>query len=131
VTATLDSSALSGVGSDFTNNKQGGYTTAGRIVSGQVGLNDVAIPPVATTMTQQVYTVSDISGDAWNYNTAVGSGSLSLAAASPTIIGTEVNGLSGFALETGPVADQSFAGGSAAITPALYIGQGDYSTILD
>jgi len=77
----------------------------------------------ATTKTQTVYTVTDITGDAWNYGNAMGSGAISLSAGSPTIIGSESGGLSGFSLETGPVADQTFAGtGYTPMTPSLYIG---------
>ena len=62
----------------------------------------------------------------------MGSGSISLSAGSATISQTELSGLSGFSLETGPVADQTFAGtGYTPITPALYIGQGNYNTIFN
>lgn len=62
----------------------------------------------------------------------MGSGAISLSAGSQTITQTESSGLSGFSLETGPVADQSFAGtGYSPITPALYIGQGQYSGIFN
>ena len=130
VTDSLDDQTLFGIGNDFVGNKQGGWTTNGRIVSGTVATTDTAAG--TTSMTQNVYTVRSITESAWNYNVQnMEAGSLSLAAGSPTIIGTESSGLSGFALETGPVADQSFAGGSAPITPNLYIGQGDYSSIFD
>jgi hypothetical protein len=37
---------------------------------------------------------------------------------------------SGWLLESGPIVDQSFAGGSTTfITPKVFIGGGDYSTI--
>ena len=62
----------------------------------------------------------------------MGSGAISLAAGSPTITQTESSGLSGFSLETGPVANQNFAGtGYTPITPSLYIGQGQYNTIFN
>jgi hypothetical protein len=55
----------------------------------------------------------------------MGSGAISLSAGSATITQAESSGLSGFSLETGPVADQTFAGtGYAPIPPSLYIGQG-------
>ena len=128
VTDAVDDQSLFGIGDDFAGNMQGGWTTDGRIVTGTVATTDTAAG--STTMTQPVYTVRSITESAWNYNVQnMGAGSLSLAAGSPTITGTESSGLSGFALETGPVTDQSFAGGSAAITPNLYIGQGDYSSI--
>jgi hypothetical protein len=62
----------------------------------------------------------------------MGSGAISLSAGSATITQAESSGLSGFSLETGPVADQTFAGtGYAPITPSLYLGQGQYNTIFD
>lgn len=36
---------------------------------------------------------------------------------------------SGFFLETGPVANQSFANGASTGTPSLYVGGSDYSSI--
>ena len=130
VTDSLDDQNLFGVGDDFAGDMQGGYTCDGRIVTGSVGLTTSAAG--LSVETQEVYTVRSIAESAWNYNVlGMGSGSISLAAGSPTIVNTAESGLSGFALETGPVTDQSFAGGSAAITPNLYIGQGDYSSIFD
>jgi len=49
--------------------------------------------------------VTGITGDAWNYGNGMGSGSISLSAGSETINQTALGGLSGFSLETGPVAD--------------------------
>jgi hypothetical protein len=76
-----------------------------------------------------VFTVSNITDDAWNYNMNVGSGAMSLSINSTFIAQTSKQGANGFLLETGPVTDQSFAGGSATGTPSFYAGGGDYSTL--
>jgi hypothetical protein len=39
--------------------------------------------------------------------------------------------MSGFFLETGPIADQTFSNGTATASPTLYVGGSDYSTIFD
>jgi len=62
------------------------------------------------------------------------SGFLSLGAGSQTIAAqANLNSTSGTAwsLEIGPVADYSFAGGQTVGLSYLYIGNGDYSTIVN
>lgn len=75
---------------------------------------------------------TNITNDAWNYGYPVSSGMVSLGPGSTTVIDlfdADTN-LSGVSIESGPVANQSFAGGSdVMITPKVFVGGGDYSTI--
>lgn len=82
VAENINEETLTGVQSNFADLIQGGYQTSGRVVSGTVELEaNVG----GSTTTQLVYVVSEISDDAWNYNTSVESGAISLALTSPTI----------------------------------------------
>ena len=40
-------------------------------------------------------------------------------------------GINQFLINSGPVTDQTFAGGSPMTTPLLYVGPGDYSTLFN
>ena len=127
VTESIDESVFTGVQGNFENVVQGGYMTSGRVVSGDVELFALA---GGTTKTQETNIISSIADDAWNYNTAVKSGSISLSIESQTITDGALAGSSALLLETGPVTNQNFAGGAApSSTPKLYIGSGDYSTL--
>ena len=74
--------------------------------------------------------ITNITEDAWNWGSGVASGTVTVAALSNTMEALQVGTVSGWSLETGPVADQSFAGGSAVTSNVnLYLGGGDYSDI--
>jgi hypothetical protein len=85
----------------------------------------------SSSFTTQVYTVTEITDDAWNYGIPMSQGTVSVGRGSPITTGLQVDTKSGFLLETGPVIDQSFAGGASSGVPTLYIGGGDYSTLFD
>lgn len=85
--------------------------------------------PTYTSFTQDLYTVEKITDDAWNWGVTGTAGALSVARDSKIITQLADGTNSGFFLESGPVADQTFAGGSATSNPTLYIGGSDYSTI--
>ena len=79
-----------------------------------------------------MFTVTTITDDAWNWNTPVGSGSLSISMNSTFTSQNQVNGAGGVLLETGPVTSQTFAGGAAPSgASSLYMGGGDYSTLFN
>jgi hypothetical protein len=124
VDCALTESTLTGVGNDFVDLIQGGYDTNGRIVTGTVDLLQADDLTVSTS-TQEVYTVRTIVDDGWHYNQAVNAGSISLGIEGASIVDLQdtAASTSGFLMESGPVVDQSFAGGSAPLaTPLLYIG---------
>lgn len=52
-----------------------------------------------------MYTVQNITQDAWNYNQPVGSGSLSIGMNSTWTSQLQKQGTGGFLLESGPVTD--------------------------
>jgi hypothetical protein len=132
VNAQLDASLLTGVGSEYDYHSQGGFETSGRIVYGEFAIM-CANSTLSTPENNFVFTVENILEDAWSLNKPTGSGSLTVALDSTVISTSAVDGTSGFLLETGPVTDQSFVGGSAIDTTKqlLYIGGGDYSTLFD
>jgi len=76
--------------------------TSGRTFSGSVEL--IALLGGDST-TQTINVVNEISDDAWNFNTAVNSGAISLAINSQTIKQSGSATTSAFLLNTGPVAD--------------------------
>ena len=87
--------------------------------------------PTYYSTTADVFVVQKITQDVWNYGWPVNGGSVSISQTSPLIAAladTNTN-VSGYFLETGPIVDQSFAGGSPTTSPSLYIGGSDYSTI--
>lgn len=100
----------------------------GRMATGQVDvLSDMT--PTYISYNQDVYTVQKITEDAWNWGNSATGGALSIASGSKIVKQLADGNTSGFFLESGPVADQTFAGGSPATSPTLYIGGSDYSSI--
>jgi len=82
----------------------------------------------------EAYTVQSITEDVWHFDMGVQGGQLSVARDSLLIASTadtDTNN-SGFFLETGPIVDQSFAGGaSTATSSTMYVGGSDYSLLFD
>lgn len=130
VQGDLDVTKLTGVGSNFYGKASAGFVSDGRLVYGSFATK-FANGTMSSGFNSFMFTVNNITDDAWNYNMPVGSGSLSLSMNSTFISQTQENGSGGFVLESGPVLDQSFAGGSAASTSTFYAGGGDYSTLFD
>jgi hypothetical protein len=75
------------------------------------------------------YLVNSITADGWNYAQQMSSGSICLSSAGKLPFNSIVASVTNTYIETGPVADQSFAGGAAPGTPTVYVGGGDYSTL--
>lgn len=117
--------------------QQGGYTTDGRVNSGDFAvLTDAAAEPDTTSAfsTAGAYAANKILDDAWNFNLAAAGGQISLALESEFISSLSDSGTtSGFYLATGPVVDQTFASGGSAVgtTPVLAVGGSDYSSYYD
>jgi hypothetical protein len=127
VSASVDDQLLTGVGANYFNLVQGGFTTDGRKVNGTVELELLGGSTVNST--QVTYVAETITQDAWNYNIATGAGSVAMGMNSTTMLAQTVHS---FLLETGPVTDQTFAGGKAPLaTPVLAVGAGDYSTLFN
>ena len=101
------------------------------MIEGSLSVAAFTDPITYVSATSNVFAVLEISEDSWNYDTAVVGGDWSLALNSAFIKATKDGYKSGFLLETGPVADQSFANGASTGTPALYVGGSDYSAIFD
>jgi len=57
------------------------------------------------TTSQNSYVVTNITEDAWNYGTPVAGGTLAVGALSSTMEDLQQSSLSGWFLESGPVAD--------------------------
>ena len=102
VTEAIDYSTLTCIGPDKSY-AQGGYNSTGRIVCGTVGL--VLNNSTNVTTYQNSYVVTNITEDAWNYGSGVASGTVTVAALSNTMEALQVGTVSGWSLETGPVAD--------------------------
>lgn len=130
VTTTLDKSQCTGVGVDFTHHDQGGFTMDGTEIVGDFLLY-AADGSVLQPYTNTIYGTSQINDDAWTWGNAYGAGEIAVGINSTTIQQLGFAGSSGYLLETGPVTDQSFAGGAApgtnASLPNLFIGFGDYN----
>jgi hypothetical protein len=106
----------------------------GVIISGDFLLTDVdssALQPI----TADIYAADRLTDDSWQWGAAYGSGEIALGIQSTLIKQLGFIETSGYLIETGPVTDQSFAGGTAPGTdttvPNLYIGYGDYSPHFD
>ena len=126
---------LSGVGPNFEGHVQGGFTTNGRTVSGLLEVfQSFGAQPVFVGYQDTMYTVWEITNDGWHYNKPVSGGSLSLATQSGLIktLADTTSNKSGFFLQLGPIADQTFANGSDSTAALeLYIGGDDYSAIFN
>ena len=116
------------MGQSYAGKPAGGFVTDGRVIYGDWSLL-MANQTQAAPFSSFVFTVSEITDDAWLYNMNSGSGSMSLSINSTFISQTSAQGAGGFVIDMGPVTDQSFAGGSAPGTGSLYAGGGDYSTL--
>ena len=107
-----------------------GYTINGVDYPGEwLVLSDpLASPPTEVSFNdQQTYAVRQVTDDAWNYGVGVGTGFIGVGIDSPLVLAlqdTTVNtGRSGLIIKSGPVVDQTFAGGSAVSTsPGVWIG---------
>lgn len=66
-----------------------------------------------TSFNNFIFTVNNITEDAWTNNIAAGAGNIALNQESTVISLTTTSANGGFLLESGPVVDQSFVGGSA------------------
>lgn len=104
---------------------QGGFNSSGRFFVGDVmvGLtngSDINFANADSFVAERIY------NDAWQYGSSVSSGSMSVSQNSSAITSLTSNSTSGWALESGPVADQSFIGGGPMQTPLVFIGQGNY-----
>ena len=108
-------------------NTQGGYDSYGELVTGSVTLWSYG---TQYTSVHDTFVAEKIFADGWNYGSAVSSGSVSVSIDSAAVNAFRTNLTSGFSIESGPVTDQSFAGGSPVTnTPQLYIGEGNYDNI--
>lgn len=125
VIETLDETKLSGIGSTFTNKAQGGFVMDGREVTGSFVLEEKDTTGLSS-FPNTVYGVGEITDDAWHSDEKMGAGEIGLGRDSTMMSNYELIHSSGFLIETGPVTDQSFVGGSAIdeTKQALYIGGG-------
>jgi hypothetical protein len=115
VTTNLDSNELTGVYPDYSNHTQAGFKTDGRIVYGNftVQLADLSTGDYFNNF---VFVANEILEDAWSYNLAVGAGDMALDINSTIISNTQLDGFAGVLLQSGPVVDQTFAGGQVINT---------------
>ena len=68
-TSSVSSSALTGIGSNFSAHDQGGFSTNGRMATGSLAVcSDNASPCTPVAATESVYTVTEIVEDAWNFD---------------------------------------------------------------
>jgi hypothetical protein len=85
--------------------------------------------------TADIYAADRLTDDAWNWGANYGAGEIALGIDSTMIKQLGFTGMSGYLIETGPVTDQSFAGGTAPGSttgvPNLYIGYGNYAQYFD
>lgn len=131
VAENINDSTLSGAGSQFSM-IQSGFEVEGTMFNGQLSLYIDNGGSTGTTESaiEDVYVVNTIKNDAWNYGNSVSSGAISLTGNSTTIMDLMDTStqMSGFLIEMGPLANQSFANGSVTqITPKVYIGGGSYN----
>ena len=110
VHAQLNETELTGIGQTFTGFRQGGYRLDGRNVVGSFALelNDTSF---TSTQSTTILGVSQITDDAWGYNRQDGSGEVALGPNTPIVSSLSMFSKSAVILETGPVVDQTFAGG--------------------
>jgi hypothetical protein len=134
-TAGVNESTLTGVGSDFTKHEQAGFQSNGRMVSGTFEVLQ-SIDPSTTTQTyvsftDDVYTVKDVTEDAWNWGLIAEGGGLSVSMDSKLVqqYADTTAQKSGFMIDSGPVAEQTFAGGGSATGAMMYVGGSDYSQV--
>jgi hypothetical protein len=82
------------------------------------------------SQTENINSVTSITTDAWTYGASTSSGAIAVSGEAFTITNSQQTSTSDLLIESGPVADQSFADGAAVTnTPSVYIGGGDYSTL--
>lgn len=132
VIETLDETKLSGVGSTYSMKQQGGFSTSGREISGSFLLEEKSTTGIAA-FTNTVYAAGEIHADAWSINRMTGAGEVGLGPDSEMMSYYSLINTSGFLIETGPVVEQSFVGGSAidSSKSQLFIGGGQYSQHFD
>ena len=130
----LNKQACTGVGANFSGHAQGGFVMDGVIIEGDFVLA-AADGSDINPITADIYAADRLTDDAWSWGQPYGSGEIGLGINSTIISQTSFIGTSGYLIETGPVTDQSFAGGQApgsvTTVPNLYIGYGDYSPYFD
>ena len=89
------------------------------------GLWVVSSPETVEFTDQTTYAVRQVTDDAWNYGVGVGNGFIGVGIDSPLVSALKDNtaGRSGLIINSGPVVDQTFAGGSTvSTTPSVWIG---------
>jgi hypothetical protein len=112
----------------YTSKIAGGYTTDGWLTSGNVYNNDLSV-----NANQGINSVTNLTANVWMYNVPqdnCGTFGLGPGAVWLNALGNGTN--AAMLVELGPVADQSFVGGSfAGFSTSFYAGKGDYSTLFD
>lgn len=113
VGAYVNNTELAGVGPNYSGHVQNGFTTDGRTVSGLLEVFQ-SFPGNFVGYQDTMYTIWDITADSWHYGKPVSGGSLSIAIQSGLIkhLADPTSNKSGFFLQLGPIADQTFANGS-------------------
>ena len=127
VTPSLDDTSLTNDQGPFTDSVQSGYTTSGNTYRGDITFT--LFDTTAYSQTDNINSVTRITTDAWTYGASTSSGAIAVSGEAFTITNSQVTSASNLLIESGPVADQSFAGGTTVTTPSVYIGGGDYSTL--
>jgi len=135
VLAVVDSSMLNNVGADFLGHQQSGFVTDGRVVTGDFAILSATGSPLtwANCTSDAVFTAQQIVQDSWHFDSPVAGGSVSIARDSALInkLKDTSNNMSGFFLESGPIADQTFSNGTLTPNPTFFVGGSDYADIFD